>query len=378
MCPIPQFIHQLRIAFPTLWVLLLLSQFPVAACAQSQGPFNPGTLSNNTATCPFAYSSGLNLAPAGNAATTNNVYASASHCDCCDANTSCLQATNFGFSIPAGSIITGIQVDIEKRRSVAAGGVIEDNGLRLIKGGTVTGSDRANFGLNWPTTDTYSTYGGSSDLWGTTWTLAEVNAANFGCAFACISYTCGATMTSFVDHIRITVFYTPTLPLEIGSFDGEVKDSGVQLHWTAHDLAPQTKLAVMRSSDGVDFESVGNANAIVGNYSDTPEVAGMFWYYLEANESENTQTSSIIGPMVVHADQQWRTRMVDGFIELSFEANDGQWKITDVMGRRIANGSWNEAGHTVRIPVYSLGQSLIFLSVEAEGAVATKKYRVVN
>jgi hypothetical protein len=63
---------------------------------------------------------------------------------------------------------------------------------------------------NWPATDTYFTYGGPTDLWGTTWDLMEVNDSTFGVALATISYTCfgnGVPAVSYIDHIRITVFY---------------------------------------------------------------------------------------------------------------------------------------------------------------------------
>ena len=51
-------------------------------------------------------------------------------------------------------------------------------------------------------------YGTTSDLWGTTWTPADINASNFGVALSANSSGTGATRTASVDYIQITVTYT--------------------------------------------------------------------------------------------------------------------------------------------------------------------------
>lgn len=186
-----------------------------AALAQFQaGPLSPSASSNGN--CSFAYGSSLNLAPGANVYASDNQYATASHCACCDANTSCLQVSGFGFSIPLTATITGITVEIEKRGSI--GSNIQDNGLRLLKGGVQVGSNLANFGSAWPTTDTYTSYGGCANLWGETWTPADINATDFGLTFASIDYTCGGVTTSYIDHIRITVCYDDCMSSVISSF----------------------------------------------------------------------------------------------------------------------------------------------------------------
>lgn len=122
--------------------------------------------------------------------------------------TNYLTATNFGFSIPSGATIDGIVVEIERK---AIGGVpfhIKDSILSLIKGGTISGDNKAS-GTDWDTTETYYSYGSSSDLWGLTLTDTDVNASTFGVA---LSVGAGATgkgsAAVVVDHIRITVYYT--------------------------------------------------------------------------------------------------------------------------------------------------------------------------
>ncbi len=119
-----------------------------------------------------------------------------------------LRASNFGFSIPNGSIIDGVQVEI-----VAWGGAVSTvlyNKVQLFTTpGTNVGNNKST-GAALPGADpgtTYTSFGATNDLWGTTFTEAQVESANFGVAF-CFAAS-GNNRTMNVDHIRITVGYTP-------------------------------------------------------------------------------------------------------------------------------------------------------------------------
>jgi hypothetical protein len=114
-----------------------------------------------------------------------------------------LAASTFGFSIPAGSSIDGITVEIERSDLSAR---VKDNIVRLYKNGTgLVGDNKAITGPSWPNTDTYQSYGGATDTWGTTWTATDINDAGFG---VWLSATNASNSTGRVDHIRITVAYT--------------------------------------------------------------------------------------------------------------------------------------------------------------------------
>lgn len=116
-----------------------------------------------------------------------------------------LQGTNYGFTIPTGSIIDGIELEIERRASnntITRNG--KDNVVRLVKNGTIVGSNFAQSGL-YPTSLTSITYGSPTNLWGTTWTAADINNANFG---AVLSVTIDPTATVYVNYFKITIYYT--------------------------------------------------------------------------------------------------------------------------------------------------------------------------
>lgn len=200
-----------------IWSQCLVPAFPsVAGGADpnlfflSSGP-NSGSSFGNVDTSP----SGGDWTSPSSAGASDDTYTTWSWGS--PARSKYLASTNFSFSIPAGATIDGIVVDVERKCDIASKAI--DNAVYLTKNGTVAvGSNKAKFFPAYPTTDTYTTYGTSSDLWGTTWTAEEINSANFGLLFQSIPDT-DAAFTVSVDHIRITVYYTltPTITVSTSS-----------------------------------------------------------------------------------------------------------------------------------------------------------------
>lgn len=176
--------------------------------AGTQGPLSPATTTTTT-TIGSTNSWGTALwSNPNNAQVSDTVYATSTYAGV-DGGSGFLSATNFGFSIPTGSTINGIVVEVQKKGS--ATGKVADGANYLIKSGITAGPSKVIAG-DWSTTESYATYGSSSDLWGATWTASDINSATFGFAF---STDLGSTwapvdgaVTAYVDHIRITVYYT--------------------------------------------------------------------------------------------------------------------------------------------------------------------------
>lgn len=177
--------------------------------AASQGSFDEAKTSGNTAP-----TNGANDTSYGSIAWSNptNIYASentrASVTLSGTTATNYLSASSFGFSIPTDATIVGITASIERVRNGGTTGVARDNVVRLVKGGTVIGDNKAATGTNWPTTEAAATYGSSTDLWGTTWTPSDINASNFGLVVAAAGAAAGADRVANVDQILINVAYT--------------------------------------------------------------------------------------------------------------------------------------------------------------------------
>ncbi|PZX94442.1 hypothetical protein DOS84_07425 [Flavobacterium aquariorum] len=125
--------------------------------------------------------------------------------------TNSLQATNFDFSaIPNTATILGIQISIKRFSSVDSfSDFVRDNTVSLMKAGVVAGSNYANTGTNWLVANTtVISYGGASDLWGTTWTPTDIKTVNFGVALSANIAKSGFNVnTASVDNMKITVYY---------------------------------------------------------------------------------------------------------------------------------------------------------------------------
>lgn len=152
----------------------------------------------------------------GNIISNNNSYAVAN----LTAGTTShyLQATNYGFNIPSGAIISGIEARIGRLGTDGAGSDVRDNVVSLIKGGVVTGENKASVATDWPIAETAATYGGITDLWETAWTAEDINSSNFGLALAVRSSV--GTREAHVDYMQITVTYqlpSTTTTVDCGS-----------------------------------------------------------------------------------------------------------------------------------------------------------------
>lgn len=145
--------------------------------------------------------SGSGWSNSGNIVSSNNSRASANvPGNGVSAN---LDATNFGFSIPSNAIITGIRAYLEKSASNDSG--VDDDDVYLLRAGSPVGNDKAS-SWDWEDYDELWSYGGTTDLWGTTWTPAQVNASNFGIRLQADSDT-SSGRTAYVDHVEIRVYY---------------------------------------------------------------------------------------------------------------------------------------------------------------------------
>lgn len=167
----------------------------------SQGPLSPGTVVSSDPT---------GAAPAwsnpGNATASDDARATCTGGT--GENTEFLHATNFGFSVPAGATIDGLILEVERSRGANNGN--QDNQIHLAKNGVSwlapPGTNKST-GATFPASDAYTTYGSSSDLWGQTWTAADINHSGFGAGITAID-NLGNGLSVRIDHVRITVHYT--------------------------------------------------------------------------------------------------------------------------------------------------------------------------
>jgi hypothetical protein len=156
-----------------------------------------------------------------------------------------------------------------------------DNEVRIMKTGTPAG---INLGLTttaWPTTESYVTYGGAAQLWGLTWTTAEINASTFGAALS--AHRQNGNLS--VDHMRITVWSTSTLPIELLEFTAVPDGNNVATHWVTATETNNDYFLLERCVTGTQFETVarvegaGNSTQLLSySFIDENPVAGVSYY----------------------------------------------------------------------------------------------------
>lgn len=199
--------------------------------------------------------------------------------------------SNFSMGVPGGATINGILVTVN--RATITTGNVHDSVVRLTKSaGTGTGDNKAATGTNYPISGGYAsvTYGGSTDLWGTTWTAAEVNGTGFGLLFSMESES--ANQDAGVDYISITVYYTVmSLVVADGAHTHTAQAANVApSHWLVWDKFDRANGAIGTSDSGDTWTNTGD-HVIQVNTNRAAVTAigtGTNYTYLDAGERPAT------------------------------------------------------------------------------------------
>lgn len=121
-------------------------------------------------------------------------------------STPVLYSGTHGIVLPAGAVVTGIGVAITKKATAYGMHYLYDKEVTLFKAGAPAGGNRAKPEI-WPTTLQTISYGGPEDLWDTTWTKAQVEAAGFGAGIQVAATSEVGEMYAYIDCIEISVYY---------------------------------------------------------------------------------------------------------------------------------------------------------------------------
>ena len=185
---------------------------------------------------------------------------------------------NYGFSIPAGSTIDGIEVRLDAWYSgLATSGTFRvflswdgGSGLTAYKDAVLTG------------TETTYLLGGATDTWGRTWTDAELSDANFRVRIAEVN----TDALSYLDWLPVTVYYTPPIVLIDADFSGTPTSGPAPLDV---DFTDETTGGTPTSWSW-DFGDTGTSTA--QNPSHTYQVPGTYTVSLTVNGGEDTETKT--------------------------------------------------------------------------------------
>lgn len=178
-------------------------------------------------------------------------------------NSNYLTATNFGFSLPSSATVDGIIVGVKV--ADASFDDWRDESVRLIKGGTISGTDKS-AAAAWTTTFTFHTFGGVADLWGNTLAYSDVNASTFGVAFAaqCVEASDCVSNTGRVDVINMDVYYTDsgggdTTPPTVTAFDIPATATSLTVSVSSFTATDDTGVTGYKLTESASAPSAGDA-----------------------------------------------------------------------------------------------------------------------
>ena len=131
-------------------------------------------------------------------------------------------------NIPSSAPILGIQVEVTRHASAATG--TNDNSLKLVKAGVISGNDKAS-GTAWGTGDATITYGSTSGYMGIIWTFtgADVNTSNFGVV---LSVTTERNRVGGLDRCLSVTYSEPSFGFGVAALGQHLRSSTLPLTFT--------------------------------------------------------------------------------------------------------------------------------------------------
>jgi hypothetical protein len=242
-----------------------------------------------------------------------------------------------GFAIPSIATFTGFVLEIE--RAASSSSRISDDDVYLLKGGTNVGNDKA-VSTTWGTSDSTRTYGSSSDLWGTTWTPAEVNASNFGARLKVKNSSGTGTITATVDYISIRVYYSTPPDTRIGASGSPIAKAHVAGTCKYDTQSAHTPCT---STDKVWANEI---NSTPENLT-KPQVDLAYWY-LHAQPGPKQYCTTGSFPNGFDNDST-RNNSVPGNGEITPENYDYTCQVKDAGNNLIGELSWNRSTRVLKI-----------------------------
>lgn len=268
--------------------------------------------------------------------------------------TQTLSVTNFGFSIPVGAVVDGIKATIYKNMETGGGpGLIIDETIKLIKAGTIVGSNYADTSTEWfksTTTFPPSYYGRGSDLWGVNWFGSDINASTFGIAIQAREDD-NDPRDARIDYVTLSVTYFNVVEFKlnfrsstnyvtdgrgetyvVGETSSQTRNS-LTFQWnTCADCARDRSTTVGSKFAGVNRrpnDGTQNTFTVTLPYAGTWNISAAF--------GDATNSAS-----PVYAYFYDNTTLIDDIVGVTASPTTADLNYLDATGVTRANADWNE------------------------------------
>lgn len=262
-------------------------------------------------------------------------------------NTDRLRATTFGFSLPAGAQILGIEVSGDF--TVVDSTMIFSAQLR--SGGADIGTTQIS---NVPNTGVMVIAGGATSLWGTSPTRAQINSSDFGVDIWVTNDDISATLTVAIDYITIKVFYQVVVSNAAES--GSVTTGGGATQISGSDSGAGSEASVLVAVATATDSGAGSETSTLAAVASTTDANGA------TSEATNIkQTSADVngattetGAVSVTSSDTNSTTAESATANAQLSSSDANGATSEVVSIRLTvtdvNGTVTEIG-VITVPV---------------------------
>lgn len=362
--------------------LLIFSTSNILSQCVPTGATIPSTVTNNSATGSLGWSNLLN------GLSSNNSYISCGTLlgVLASAQTNYIQSSGYGFAIPATATVCGIEVRVERNAvGLLIGSSITDKNVFLTKAGAQVGTNHAS-GAGWSGSDGVAVYGNNADLWGTTWTPAQINAANFGVLFSAQMNAGLASLllTANIDAITVTVHYDAgALPVEFISFNGEQESQTIRLEWKTATEKNNAYFDVEKMNEDYSWRVIetiagkGNSSGVNAylSYDEHPDAIN----YYRIRQVDLNRQSSLSETISVDYKNGSRNKPViypvpaNNVLNIDYELPVQNIEVFSSKGLSIETGFQEEENRT-RLNVASLAPGIYFLKLHTRADVIVTRF----
>lgn len=363
-------------------LLLIFHSVNVLPQCVPTGGAMPSTVTNNSSTGSLGWSNLLN------GISSNNSYISCGTLlgILASAQTNYIQSSGYGFAIPATATVCGIEVRVERNAAgLLIGSSITDKNVFLMKAGTQVGTNHASLS-GWSGSDGVAVYGHNADLWGTTWTPAQINASNFGVLFSAQMNAGLASLflTANIDAVTVTVYYDAgTLPVEFISFNGEPESQTIRLEWRTATEKNNAYFDVEKMNEDYSWRVIGtiagkgNSSGVAAYlaYDEYPDAIN---YYRVRQVDLNRQSSLSETISVDYKIPAGRKPLVypipaSSILTIDYESAIQQVEVFSSNGLTIESGFQKE-DKRIHLNIASLAQGIYFLKLYTPTEVIVTRF----
>jgi hypothetical protein len=185
----------------------------------------------------------------------------------------------------------------------------------------------------------------------------------------------------------IDVSFAGTVPVTMLSFDAVRNGKTNNLSWTTTNEINSSKFEIERSTNGINYASIGSVNAI-GNgaskqsyrFIDANPAKGNNYYRIKTIDIDNSHKLSVVRNVknLGFVEMMINPNPVASTMNISLEAETNEKAtivITDLSGRKVYNGTTNVIAGTNNIPVNvnNLNKGIYLVTLQLSGETLIKK-----